>query len=67
MIDGEDQRFQDAQSAGVVDETMAVYDRAAPAEVRADWDRLYDIYTPRVISCSPSGTPDTLSVPNTSR
>jgi hypothetical protein len=45
MIEGEDQRFRDAQSAGIVDETMAEYDRAAPAEIRADWDRLYDVYS----------------------
>ena len=45
LIDGEDQRFQDARNAGSVDEAMAGYDRAAPAEVRADWDRLYDVYT----------------------
>jgi hypothetical protein len=45
MLEGEDQRFQDARSAGSVDETMAGYDRAAPAEVRTDWDRLYGVYT----------------------
>ena len=45
VIEGEDQRFHDAASAGVVDETMATYDRAVPVEIRAEWDRLYNTYT----------------------
>ncbi len=45
VLEGEDQRFHHAQSAGVVDEAMAQYDRAVPVEIRAEWDRLYDTYT----------------------
>ncbi|MCL1692517.1 MAG: hypothetical protein M3096_02425 [Actinomycetia bacterium] len=45
VLEGEDQRFQDAGGAAVVDETMAQYDRAVPSEIRTEWDRLYAIYT----------------------
>ena len=45
MLEGEDQRFREAASAGVVDETLAQYDRAVPSEIRTEWDRLYAIYT----------------------
>ncbi len=45
MLEGEDQRFQDARNAAVVDDTMATYDRAVPSEIRTEWDRFYDTYT----------------------
>ena len=45
MFEGEDQRFQDARNAAVVDDTMATYDRAVPSEIRTEWDRFYDTYT----------------------
>ncbi|MEA2010236.1 MAG: hypothetical protein U9N78_05990, partial [Actinomycetota bacterium] len=45
VLEGEDQRFHDAASAGIVDETMVQYDRAVPSEIRTEWDRLYTIYT----------------------
>ena len=45
VLEGEDQRLFDDRSAAIVDETMAGYDRAAPPEIRADWNRLYDAYT----------------------